>query len=92
MTKKEFIDLYFEKGAFETKAEAERKANAFLAALEEGLVKGEDITFVGFGKFEVAERAARTGRNPQTREEMTIEAKKVVKFKPGKGLSEAVNK
>ncbi|WP_294726630.1 HU family DNA-binding protein, partial [uncultured Fusobacterium sp.] len=40
----------------------------------------------------VAERAARTGRNPQTGEEMTIEAKKVVKFKPGKGLSEAVNK
>ena len=92
MTKKEFIDLYFEKGAFETKTEAERKANAFLAALEEGLVKGEDITFIGFGKFEVAERAARTGRNPQTGEEITIEAKKVVKFKPGKALSEAVNK
>ena len=92
MTKKEFIDLYFEKGAFETKVEAERKVNAFLASLEEGLVKGEDITFIGFGKFEVAERATRTGRNPQTGEEMTIEAKKVVKFKPGKGLSEAVNK
>lgn len=92
MTKKEFIDLYFEKGAFETKTEAERKANAFLAALEEGLVKGEDITFIGFGKFEVAERAARTGRNPQTGEEITIEAKKVVKFKPGKALSEAINK
>ena len=54
--------------------------------------KGEEVTFLGFGKFEVAERAARTGRNPQTGEEMTIEAKKVVKFKPGKGLSEAVNK
>ena len=92
MTKKEIIDLYFEKGAFETTAEAERKANAFLAALEEGLVKGEDITFIGFGKFEVAERAARTGRNPQTGEEMAIEAKKVVKFKLGKALSEAVNK
>ena len=91
MTKKEFIDLYVEKGSFETKAEAERKANAFLATLEEVLVKGEEISFIGFGKFEVTERAARTGRNPQTGEEMTIEAKKVVKFKPGKGLSEAVN-
>ena len=91
MTKKEFIDLYAQKGEFQSKAEAERKANAFLATLEEILVKGEEIAFLGFGKFEVAERAARTGRNPQTGEEMTIEAKKVVKFKPGKGLSEAVN-
>ena len=89
MTKKEFVDLYFEKGEFATKADAERKAAAFLAVLEEALVKGEEVTFLGFGKFEVAERAA---RNPQTGEEMTIEAKKVVKFKPGKGLSEAVNK
>ncbi|WP_294707101.1 HU family DNA-binding protein [uncultured Fusobacterium sp.] len=92
MTKKEFVDLYFEKGEFATKADAERKAAAFLAVLEEGLVKGEEITFLGFGKFEVTERAARTCRNPQTGEEMTVEAKKVVKFKPGKGLSEAVNK
>ena len=92
MTKKEFVDLYFEKGESATKSDAERKAAAFLAVLEEALVKGEEVTFLGFGKFEVAERAARTGRNPQTGEEMTIEAKKVVKFKPGKGLSEAVNK
>lgn len=91
MTKKEFIDLYAQKGEFQSKAEAERKANAFLATLEETLVKGEEIAFSGFGKFEVSERAARTGRNPQTGEEMTIEAKKVVKFKPGKALSEAVN-
>ena len=91
MTKKEFIDLYAQKGEFQSKAEAERKANAFLATLEEILVKGEEIAFSGFGKFEVSERAARTGRNPQTGEEMTIEAKKVVKFKPGKGLSETVN-
>lgn len=92
MTKKEFVDLYFEKGEFTTKADAEKKAAAFLATIEEGLVKGEDITFLGFGKFEVAERAARTCRNPQTGEEMTVEAKKVVKFKPGKALSESVNK
>ena len=85
MTKKEFIDLYFEKGEFATKIDAEKKAAAFLAVIEEGLVSGEDITFLGFGKFEVADRAARTC------EEMEVEAKKVVKFKAGKGLSEKVN-
>ena len=90
MTKKEFIDLYFAKGEFETKADAERKAAAFLNVIEEGLLKGEEITFLGFGKFEVVERAARTCRNPQTGKKMKIEAKKVVKFKPSKTLSEKI--
>jgi len=90
VTKKEFIDLYFAKGEFETKADAERKAAAFLNVIEEGLLKGEEITFLGFGKFEVVERAARTCRNPQTGKEMKVEAKKAVKFKPGKALSEKI--
>lgn len=90
MTKKEFIDLYFTKGEFETKADAERKAAAFLNVIEEGLLKGEEITFLGFGKFEVVERAARTCRNPQTGKEMKVEAKKAVKFKAGKTLSEKI--
>lgn len=90
MTKKEFIDLYFAKGEFETKADAERKAAAFLNVIEEGLLKGEEITFLGFGKFEVVERAARTCRNPQTGKEMKVEAKKAVKFKAGKTLSEKI--
>ncbi|BBA53236.1 putative DNA-binding protein (plasmid) [Fusobacterium varium] len=90
MTKKEFVDLYFAKGEFETKTDAERKAAAFLNAIEEGLLKGEKITFLGFGKFEVVERAARTCRNPQTGKEMKVEAKKAVKFKPGKALSEKI--
>ena len=90
MTKKEFIDLYFAKGEFETKADAERKAAAFLNVIEEGLLKGEEITFLGFGKFEVVERAARTCRNPQTGKEMKVEAKKAVKFKPSKALSEKI--
>lgn len=90
MTKKEFIDLYFAKGEFETKADAEKKAAAFLNVIEEGLLKGEEITFLGFGKFEVVERAARTCRNPQTGKEMKVEAKKAVKFKPGKALSEKI--
>ncbi len=92
MTKKEFVDLYFEKGEFATKVDAEKKAMAFLATIEEVLVKGDEISFLGFGKFEVTERAARTCRNPQTGEEMKVEAKKAVKFKAGKSLAEKVNK
>ena len=92
MTKKEFVDLYFQKGEFTTKVDAEKKAMAFLATIEEVLEKGDEISFLGFGKFEVTERAARTCRNPQTGEEMKVEAKKVVKFKAGKALSEKVNK
>ena len=48
MTKKEFVDLYFEKGEFTSKVEAEKKAMAFLAAIEEALVKGEEVSFLGF--------------------------------------------
>ena len=84
MTKKEFVDLYFQKGEFTTKVDAEKKAMAFLATIEEVLEKGDEISFLGFGKFEVTERAARTCRNPQTGEEMKVEAKKAVKFKAGK--------
>ena len=91
MTKKEFIDLYFEKGEFATKIDAEKKAAAFLAVIEEGLVSGEDITFLGFGKFEAAERAARTCVNPQTKKPMKVEAKKVAKFRAGKNLLEKMN-
>ena len=90
MTKKEFVDLYAEKAKFETKAEAERKLNTVLDLFEEVLIKGDDINFVGWGKFEVKETAARTGRNPQTGEEIAIPAKKVVKFKAGKGLADKV--
>ena len=73
MTKKEFVDLYFQKGEFTTKVDAEKKAMAFLATIEEVLEKGDEISFLGFGKFEVTERAARTCRNPQTGEEMKVE-------------------
>ncbi len=66
MTKKEFVDLYAEKAKFESKAEAERKLNTLLDLFEEVLVKGDDINIVRWGKFEVRETAARTGRNPKT--------------------------
>jgi DNA-binding protein HU-beta len=91
MTKKEFVDLYAAKAKFETKAEAERKLNSSLDLFEEVLVKGDDINFVGWGKFEVRETPARTGRNPKTGEEVAILAKKVVKFKAGKGLADKVD-
>ena len=92
MTKKEFIDLYKEIGKFETKKEAEEKLEAFLTAVETVLEKKDEISFLGFGKFEVVDRAAKEGINPQTKEKMSIPAKKVVKFKPGKALAEKVNK
>lgn len=92
MTKKEFIDLYKEIGKFETKKEAEEKLEAFLTAVETVLEKKDEISFLGFGKFEVVDRAAKEGINPQTKEKMTIPAKKAVKFKAGKALAEKVNK
>ena len=91
MTKKEFIALYAEKANFETKADAERKLDAVLDLFEEVLVKGEEVNFTGWGKFEVKETAARVGRNPKTGEEVQIPAKKVIKFKAGKGLADKVD-
>lgn len=89
MTKKEFVELYAEKGGF-TKKEAERAVALFLATVEDTLLKGDSITFVGWGKWEVKERATREVRNPQTKERMTIPGKKVVKFKVGKLLADRV--
>ena len=60
--------------------------------IENILAKGESVAFVGFGKFSVADRAARDGRNPQTGEKLKIPASKAVKFSSGKDLKEAVNK
>jgi len=78
MSKKEFVDAYA-KATGETKKRAEELVNAFLETAEEFLVKGENIQFVGWGTFEVKERAAREGRNPSTGDPIQIEAKKVVK-------------
>ena len=87
MTKKDFAKILFETGAFPSKAEAERKVELFLATIENTLASGEELNFIGWGKFEVVERAERIGRNPKTGEEIKIEAKKTVKFKPGKTLA-----
>lgn len=91
MTKKEFVEIFQAKAGLESKAQTERVLSAFFGSVEEVLVKGDEISFLGFGKFEVTERAARIGRNPSTGEEIQIEAKKIAKFKAGKGLTEKLN-
>ena len=90
MTKPELI-AQVAAAADTTKAEAERIINASLDTIQETLAKGESIQFIGFGNFEVKERAARTGINPRTKQNITIPAKKAVTFKPGKKLKDAVN-
>ena len=74
-----------------TKTDAEKALNGMIEAISGTLAKGDSITLVGFGTFSVTERAARIGRNPSTGKEIKIAAKKVAKFKAGKGLSDAVN-
>jgi DNA-binding protein HU-beta len=74
-----------------TKADATRAVDAVLSSITDALVKGDQVGVVGFGTFLVRERAARTGRNPQTGAEIQIAAAKVPAFKPGKALKDAVN-
>ena len=74
-----------------SKKDAEAALKAFTDGVAEELKKGEKIQLVGFGTFEVSERAARTGRNPQTGAEMEIPASKAPKFKAGKALKDMIN-
>ena len=74
-----------------SKKDAEKALKAFTDVVAEELKKGEKIQLVGFGTFEVAERAAREGRNPQTGATMKIEASKAPKFKPRKALKDLVH-
>lgn len=76
----------------ETKKDAEATLNAFIDVVTEALVKGDKVQLVGFGSFEVRKRAARKGRNPQTKAEIKIPASKAPVFKAGKALKELVNK
>ena len=75
-----------------TKKDAEKALTAFTEVVSKELRKGGKVQLVGFGTFEVAERAAREGRNPQTGETMKIAAAKAPKFKPGKALKDEVNR
>ena len=73
------------------KGEAERAVNAFVETVEEALKNGDKVSLVGFGTFEVRQRAARKGRNPQTGAEISISASRVPAFKAGKSLREIVD-
>ena len=90
MNKTELIAVVAEKAEL-SKKDAEKAIKAFTDAVSEELVKGGKIQLVGFGTFEVSERAAREGRNPQTGETMEIKASKTPKFKAGKALKDMMN-
>ncbi len=90
MNKTELIDSMAAKTGL-TKKNAEAALNAFVETVSEELAKGEKVSLVGFGTFEVSERAEREGRNPQTGETMKIAASKAPKFKAGKALKDQVN-
>ena len=75
----------------ETKKSAEASVNALVYVVTEALVEGDKVQLVGFGSFEVRKRAARKGRNPQTKEEIKIPASKAPVFKAGKALKDLVN-
>ena len=90
MNKTELINAVAEKAEV-SKKDAKAAVEAVLDVIQEELKKGEKVQLVGFGTFEVSERAAREGRNPLTGESMTIKASKSPKFKAGKAFKEKVN-
>ena len=90
MNKTELIAEIAERAEI-SKKDAEKALKAFTDVVADELVKGEKVQLVGFGTFEVSERAARDGRNPKSGEPMRIEASKSPKFKAGKALKDMVN-
>ncbi len=91
MNKTELIAKMAEKAGI-SKVDAKQALEAFVGAVEEELVAGGKVSLVGFGTFEVTERAARTGINPKTKETIEIKGAKAPKFKAGKELKDAMNK
>mgnify|MGYP000335818336 FL=1 len=90
MNKSELVNAIAAKSGL-SKKNSEAALNAMISAVEEALVAGEKVVLVGFGTFEVKQRAERKGRNPQTKEEIVIPASKAPVFKAGKGLKDKVN-
>ena len=88
MNKKELVAAMAEKSGL-TKVNNETALNATLAVIEEALATGEKVQLVGFGAFEVKSRSARAGRNPKTKEAITIPASKAHIFKPGRALKDS---
>ena len=89
MTKVDLIAAVAESAGL-TKKDAEKAVNGTLSAIVDALTEGDKVSLVGFGTFEVRERPERKGRNPQTKEEITIPASKLPAFKAGKALKDAV--
>ncbi|HEY9018888.1 MULTISPECIES: HU family DNA-binding protein [Thiomicrospira] len=90
MNKSELVSAIAEKAGL-TKVQAAAALEATVGTVTTALSKGDQVAIIGFGTFKVGERAARTGRNPQTGAEMKIPAAKVPKFSAGKALKDAVN-
>ena len=91
MTKANLVAAVSEKTGF-TKKDSEKAVKAFIEAVTAELKAGKKVQLIGFGTFEVAKRAARKGRNPLTKKEITIKASNAPKFKAGKALKDLVNK
>ena len=90
MNKTELVANVAEKAGL-SKKDAEKALSAVIESVEEALVEGDKVQLIGFGTFEVKDRAARTGRNPQTGKELKIAASRNPVFKAGKALKDAVN-
>jgi DNA-binding protein HU-beta len=88
-TKAEFVDKVAAKSGL-SKKDAGAAVDAVISSIEDSLKSGDEVSFTGFGKFHVANRGAREGRNPRTGETMTIAASKVPRFTAGSGLKKAV--
>ncbi len=91
MNKTQFVEKMHEKTGFGTVKETEKAYKAFIETVTEALKEGEKVQLVGFGTFDIGERAAREGRNPQTGESIQIAASKSPRFKAGKAFKDAVN-
>ncbi|AAO90961.1 HU family DNA-binding protein [Coxiella burnetii] len=91
MNKNELIEVIAQSADISKNA-AGRALDAFVDSVTKSLQEGEDVVLVGFGSFTTSQRAARTGRNPQTGDTMQIPAATVARFKAGKKLKDAVNK
>ncbi|HEY7745936.1 MAG TPA: HU family DNA-binding protein [Desulfuromonadales bacterium] len=89
MTKADLVNAMAEKAGL-SKTDSEKALKAFIDAVTEALKAGEKVALVGFGTFSVGERAARTGKNPQTGAQIKIAAAKSPKFKAGKALKDSV--
>ncbi|WP_372772850.1 HU family DNA-binding protein [Mangrovibacterium sp.] len=89
MNKAQLIDAIAEQSGL-TKADSKKALDAFVAATTDALKNGDRVALIGFGSFSVSTRSARTGRNPQSGAPIQIPEKKVVKFKPGAELDDAI--